>query len=472
MRPPGVRSRSAALVALFIAAALGCSEAIVDPSMCAEPIVSRADAVADASNVLRAFASAKLTGADSAAVRYGVDAARDSFTPASAIAGDSVVVPLLGLEPARTYGAQLVAYGACASTTRVELPTFTTSSLPADLPTYIAEGGAPSPGYVVMAAGKYGFVIDNSGRIVWYHRFPDGPGLNFQAQPSGRYVARPPSPAGVAGTFVEIDPSGRVTRTLGCARDLPARMHDMIALADGSYWLLCDETRILDLSAQGKPSDARVLGTALQHRAANGDLLFEWSPFDHLDVELAVLDPADLAASPINWTHGNSIDLDAEGNLLVSYRNLSEVVKIDVRTGALLWRFGGAHDQFALRIGDSPPFRHQHAVRARGVGWLQLLDNLGNANGSRAELYQLDESLKVVWLRDALRSAAGLVAQIGGTVQSIPPDHTLVSYGNGAGVEEYDGNGSLAWRLSGSTGYVFRAQRIQSLYSPGVGDPR
>jgi hypothetical protein len=50
--------------------------------------------------------------------------------------------------------------------------------------------------------------------------------------------------------------------------------------------------------------------------------------------------------------------------------------------------------------------------------------------------------------------------------------HTLVSYGSGAGVEEYDATGKVVWRLTGNPGYVFRAQRIRSLYRPGVGDPR
>ena len=45
----------------------------------------------------------------------------------------------------------------------------------------------------------------------------------------------------------------------------------MIAAPDGSYWLLCDETRTMDLSAQGESPHARVLGTNVQHRGATGD---------------------------------------------------------------------------------------------------------------------------------------------------------------------------------------------------------
>ena len=382
-----------------------------------------------------------------------------------------MVVALLGLEPSRTYGAQLVSFNACGATGS-EVLTFATGALPADLPAYSAEGLDPLPGYIVFAAGSYGLVIDNVGRVVWYHRFQNGPGLNFQAQPDGRYAARLPSPAGATGTWVEIDPGGRVVRTLGCANGLQPRMHDMIAQPDGSYWLLCDETRTIDLSAQGKSAAARVLGTGLQHRAANGDVLFAWSPFDHLDIELGLLDPADRDAAIINWTHGNALDLDADGNLLVSFRNLNEVTKIDVRTGSVRWRLGGAHSSFAVESGETPPFSHQHGLRALDGGRIQLLDNLGHVAGSRAERYEIDEARRIARLSGAIMSAAGLVAQVGGTTQALPAGHTLVSYGSGAGVEEYDAAERVVWRLTGKTGYIFRAQRIRSLYRPGLGDPR
>lgn len=467
------RTHLAALACAGIFAG-ACADAIADPlpdpEQCAGPLIASAAVVADTANVLRASVSAMLANADSAVVRFGLGAARDSAAPSASPRGDAVVVQLLGLEPSRTYGAQLVAFGACAAPTVVELPAFTTGTLPADLPAYTTAGSSPAPGYVVMAAGRYGLVIDNSGRVVWYHRFPDGAGLNFQAQPNGRYVARPPSPAGTPGAFVEIDPAGRIHRTLGCARELPARMHDMIALDDGSYWLICDEVRTLDLSAQGKPTDARVVGATVQHRAVDGDVLFEWSAFDHLAVELAVLDRTDRDATPINWTHANAIDLDGEGNLLLSFRNLNEVVKIDGRTGTVLWRLGGAHATIALDP-DMLPFVHQHGARFQPDGRVQLLDNLGQPV-SRAVAFAIDEPRRLSALTLVRGTLSGFVAQLGGSVQTLPDGHTLVSYGSGAGVEEYDRLGEVAWKLAGNPGYVFRAQRIRSLYQPGVGDPR
>jgi hypothetical protein len=63
-------------------------------------------------------------------------------------------------------------------------------------------------------------------------------------------------------------------------------------------------------------------------------------------------------------------------------------------------------------------------------------------------------------------------AQLGGSVQELPGGRTLVSFGTAGRVEEYDAAGNVVWRIEGNPGYVFRAQRISSLYAPGVGLPR
>ena len=61
--------------------------------------------------------------------------------------------------------------------------------------------------------------------------------------------------------------------------------------------------------------------------------------------------------------------------------------------------------------------------------------------------------------------------EIGGSVQRLPNGHTLVSFGTAGRVVEYDG-ANVVWRIEGDAGYIFRAQRIPSLYSPGVGATR
>jgi len=65
-------------------------------------------------------------------------------------------------------------------------------------------------------------------------------------------------------------------------------------------------------------------------------------------------------------------------------------------------------------------------------------------------------------------SASPVVTQIGGTVQPLPGGRILVSFGTAGRVQEIDSTGAVRWQIEGNAGYVFRAQRIFSLYDPGL----
>ncbi|MEO7684654.1 MAG: arylsulfotransferase family protein [Gemmatimonadaceae bacterium] len=437
------------------------------------PTIGRVLAATNPYNVLGATVSVVVSHADSVAVRFrltDVATSIDSTTPGVQTLGDSAVVPVLGLLPERRYTFRPIAYwpGGVVVGDANEI---TTRSLPADIPSYTASGSNPSPGYVVFAAGTYGLVVDNTGRVVWYRQFPNGPGLNFMAQPNGHYTARPTTPdPGDIEPWVELDAFGNITRTIVCGLGLQSRFHDLIAEPDGGVWLMCDETRAMDLTASGGVANARVTGTAVQHLSPTGALLFHWSPFDHLAI--ADLDPADRTGANVNWTHGNAIDVDVDRNVIVSFRSLEEITKINVVTGDVIWRMGGRANQFTFLDSPVRPFSRQHGMRVSAPGTLLILDNVGNPFESRAEIYAVNEVARTARLTRSYASTPAVVTLIGGSVQSLPSGRTLVSYGTAGRVEEYDSAGRVLWRIDGNAGYVFRAQRIQSLYKPGVGTAR
>ena len=470
-RPGSVNARRAlGLVALWAAACLDDGNPITPPAVTG-PLVTYAAVAPGPHNVLSAVVSLELADADSVIVWYRLDdtaAARDNVTPAFPARQDSVTVPVLGLFPGRPYVLAAVVYGP-GGITRSDSLHLTTDTLPDDLPSFTASGPDPAPGYIAFSAGRYALVIDNTGRVVWYRAFALGPGLNFQPQPTGRYVARPPTPdPSDREPWVELDVLGNVTRTLDCVGGVLPRFHDMIAEAGGSYWIMCDDTRAMDLSAVGGVVNAQVTGTVIQHVDAAGQLLFAWNPFDHFAI--TDLDSAGRAGPTVNWTHGNALDLDTDGNLLVSFRSLSEITKIDTRSGAVLWRMGGRRNQF-LFAAPGVPFSRQHGLRAVAPGQIALLDNLGEPSGSRGERYAVDEATRRASLLTWYASTPATTAQLGGTTQGIGT-HTLVSYGNGNRVEEYDAAGRVVWRIEGDPGYVFRATRIRSLYAPVAGATR
>lgn len=463
------RVRAVAFTTLLLAA---CQDnAPLEPG-CELPTVVTTQVAPNPNNVLSAIVTVTTSGTDSVAVRYGpANGALDSSTPSVVAEMNSSIVPVLGLWPSAGYSLQAVAFNACGSAEGATIA-FTTGDTPLDLPSYSASGSDPTPGYTAFAAGSYGVVIDNSGRVVWYHRFPNGPGLSFQAQPNGTYAARPSAAqTGVAAAWVELDPLGNATRTLGCARGLDVRVHDLIARPDGSYWIMCDEVRTLDLSGIGGQPNAAVMGTVVQNISASGSLLFEWSPFDHFSVSPAAAQ-GQAIGEVMNWTHGNAFDIDGDGNLLLSFRNLSELTKVDTKTGAVIWRMGGEHSEFTFEALPEAGFFQQHGIRAGAGTEFTILDNLGNEAESRVERYEYDEQQRTVRLLSSYPSSPPVIGRLGGSTQWLPAGHILASFGNGAAVEEYGPDGGVVWRMDGNPGYVFRALRIRSLYAPGKGDGR
>jgi hypothetical protein len=410
---------------------------------------------------------------DSMRVRYRTAAQNeDSLTPAFPVtSAQEDTIAVLGLLPVTAYELRLVVYGGGSSSldSLISDPlTFTTGALPLDLPAYTAGGITPLDGYLVFSAMPFGIIIDGTGRVVWYKRFSGtGPSLNFMAQPTGTLVGRlNTEDTADDDPFVELDPAGFELRQLRCANNRPLRFHDLLLSGDGSYWIMCDETRPMDLSAVGGEANAEVTGTTIQHVDPAGTLLFEWTAFDHFLITDA--DPSVYQGIVgVNWTHGNSFDFDEDGNILIAFRSLNEITKINSQSGAVMWRMGGLRNQFTFHGAPDAGFSRHHNVRAVGAGRFIILDNLGlSINESRYERYLVDANALTATLEQSYASAPPVRTAIGGSVQAVGPDRYLVSFGTEGRVELFDASGLKLWNIEGNPGYVFRAQRILSLYAP------
>ena len=103
---------------------------------------------------------------------------------------------------------------------------------------------------------------------------------------------------------------------------------------------MCDESRTMDLIPFGGVDRARVIGTADSAHLGKRRAPCHWSPFDHFEIT-DVESARSARTGSVNWTHGNALDLDGDGgDLLVSFRNLNEIAKIDaaIRRGEMAAR--------------------------------------------------------------------------------------------------------------------------------------
>ena len=104
---------------------------------------------------------------------------------------------------------------------------------------------------------------------------------------------------------------------------------------------------------------------------ATGELLFEWSAIEHIPREHSYKRRA--PGRLWDFAHLNSIDVDRDGDLLVSARNTHAIYKIDRTTGAIEWTLGGKASSF--RMGRGTRFAWAHDARRQRDGDITIFDN-------------------------------------------------------------------------------------------------
>ncbi len=319
-------------------------------------------------------------------------------------------------------------------------------SVPGDFPrTAITVNKNPSPGYIFLenkdqGSGMYTMMLDNNGDAVWYRR---GEGRDFKIQPDGTITW---------GTFTGMDKNFNPAsvRTYSAANGYSTDAHELQVLANGGYLLIGGRDQTVDMGlyiAGGQP-DAIVHETLVQEFTAAGELIFQWRPWDHCDFN--DMDPlfGDLRSASIDLIHTNSISVDDDGNLVVSHRHLNEATKIDRRTGAIIWRLGGTHNQFKFANDPQNGFHGQHDVRALGNGHYTVFDD--GAMVSRVVEYELDVNAMTATLVWEFRDTPDRYSWFMGSAQRLPTGNTLINWGLAGYPKavEVDANGVKQFEMS------------------------
>lgn len=132
----------------------------------------------------------------------------------------------------------------------------------------------------------------------------------------------------------------------------------------------------------------------------NGQVVFQWDGTQYPEFYAASMENNQFsdAGSIHDYMHMNSICIDSmDQQLIVSFRNLNEIIKIDRQTGKIIWRLGGKFSDFPLTAGQI--FLRQHYPRFIDNGkTLILVDNGLDSvrNYSRILEFQLDQSARTV----------------------------------------------------------------------------
>lgn len=420
-------------------------------------------------NVLSAVGSVRTNNAVSVRIEYGTDTSMSFRTPLKAVGDNTARIALLGLEPEKTYWAKTIAISQDGHESGGNPISFTTGSLPGDIPRLVIhESDNPALGYVMVGftgAGAYAYAVifNNAGDILWYRRF-EGSVIDFQKQPNGNYtacVARP----GFATQFYEVDILGTIVRSYQARENRETDVHELRMDGD-AHVLFGIEYREMDLSEFGGLANAIIKGIVIEYYRPESFPLY-WNTFDHFNVTDAA-DNISLLGQNVNPWHGNALEIDFDGNLLASFRHSEEITKIDANSGNIVWRLGGENNEFEFVDDPFNGFSHQHGIRRLQNRNIILFDN-GNRRSpqeSRAVEYHLDEQLKRATLVWEYRATPPLYSSALGFAQRLPNGHTFITYGRIPRLLEVDPSGTKRWEASVAepVQFIYRSFKIASLY--------
>jgi len=295
-------------------------------------------------------------------------------------------------------------------------------------------------------------IVDDAGELVWFRPVAVGKAVtDFKV---ARYRGRPVLTwwegtvvNGLGhGEWVVMDTAYRELARFTAARGRDADLHEFLVTARDTALVTATETVTWDLRSVGGSRHGRVVGGVVQELALpSGRLIREWRSLEHVPVaETAV------RAKPgprFDYFHVNSIDVDADGDLIVSARNTWAAYKIDRRTGRIRWRLGGKRSDFAA--GPGARFYWQHDVRSHAGGLMTVFDNAAapaEEPQSRALLLRLEPRRRRVSLvRADVHRPERVLSHFMGNAQLLPNGHVVVGWGGARFVTEFAADGSIVY---------------------------
>ena len=306
-------------------------------------------------------------------------------------------------------------------------------SLPVDFPSItVTEFDNPDSGYVFLSNFSFStptitylIILDNTGFPIFFRKMPAAV-VDFKKQPNGLltyYLVGP-------NRFYAMDNSYTVVDSFQTGNGYSTDGHELQILPNGHALLMSYDPQIVDMSqiVLGGDTAATVIGLIIQEIDQSKNVVFQWRSWDHFQITDAT--NIDVTSSRIDYAHGNAIELDFDGNLLISSRHMDEITKIDRQTGEFIWRLGGKNNQFTF-TNDRIGFSYQHDIRRLANGNITLFDNgnFHNPQFSRAVEYQIDEQSLTATLVWQYRNMPDIYGGCMGTTQRLPNGNTLIGWG-------------------------------------------
>lgn len=300
---------------------------------------------------------------------------------------------------------------------------------------------APEEGYFFIApfetspnASKHGtsmFILNTYGETVWCKAGVKA--SNFQLHENGMMSYYGDH------CFYIMNGKFEVVDSVTCANRASTDAHELLWLPDDHFILIGIRYDTINGNTVQRPAGSHWKPASrlcmqygvVQELDENKKLVWEWdsrSSFNSEDMNPAFL----TDSAKLDIPHFNAIDLDSNGNLLLTARYTDEVVCVNRETGNVEWRLGGNRSDFTM-INDTLPVYGQHAAYFLDNGNVLLYDNgyamAGRMHNARAVEYKLDHTAKTATLVWSWQYPQALISESTGNAARCSDGRTLLCFG-------------------------------------------
>ncbi|HTF17944.1 MAG TPA: aryl-sulfate sulfotransferase [Chryseolinea sp.] len=284
-------------------------------------------------------------------------------------------------------------------------------------------------------------MVDKEGDVVWYHLYDS--------------VVRRPFTWTANHTVLSVYDTSRIVeydmygdKILDMELEdhgIPNMLHhDAVLNAKGDIVALTHDSVRMDLRKFGYAKDEYIRGEGIMVFTRDGKKLWDWNI-------LSVYDPRDYPKRKVDLTHSlghsNSLAIDSDGHYLVSFRDFSEIWKINSSDGSVIWKLG---EDGNIQLDTAGYFMRQHAAYLNEVGEIMLFDNGDRKirSYSRVLSFKIDEAAKQAEVKSNVILSKELSADKMCSAVLVSPGKYLVCTSKKSGIiSVVNDNAEVVWRV-------------------------
>ncbi len=295
------------------------------------------------------------------------------------------------------------------------------------------------------------YMVDNESDLVWYQMTPGQPKLSkWTAHNEVLVLVGNASHNNSAGDrIMAYTVDGNISYDIDL-KPLNLVAHHELVDRDNSVYALVYDT--IPNMVNGKLEKA--VSSAVVKLNKKGEVTWKWSTFD-------VKNPKDISIDAMDgdWGHANALAFDDDGNLLISYRDWSQIWKINRDTGKRMWILGEDGD---FKLNDTP-FNRQHAIHKNLSGDYMLFDNGKALRQTRVMSYKLVDSIATPEVSITLPE--DLYADKMGNVEELPNGNFLICSPRSRSIVVINPDGDILYHINTGIPDPYRATYVPSFFT-------